>query len=49
MQVIQAIKQNNKLEHDVNEMDVKIGLLVKNRIELQDVAKVGHDSNRVRC
>jgi hypothetical protein len=28
-----------QLEHNLNEMDIKIGLLVRNRIELQDVVK----------
>eukprot|EP00054_Salpingoeca_dolichothecata_P008119 m.46389 g.46389 ORF g.46389 m.46389 type:complete len:1559 (-) comp17519_c0_seq1:93-4769(-) len=37
--VILDIKANNQMEHDLNELDIKIGLLVKNRIELQDVVK----------
>lgn len=35
--VIMDIKNNTLLEADLNLMDIKIGLLVKNRIELQDV------------
>jgi Ras GTPase-activating-like protein IQGAP2/3 len=37
--VVTEIKQNKNLESDLNEMDIKIGLLVRNRIELQDVVK----------
>lgn len=33
------IKQNVQLEQDLNQMDIKIGLLVKNRISLEDVVK----------
>ena len=36
-QVIGYIKLNKNLEQDLDMMDVKIGLLVKNRITLQDV------------
>jgi len=36
-QVMSDIRTNNKLETDLNQMDIKIGLLVKNRITLQDV------------
>lgn len=36
-QVITSIKMNKNLEQDLDMMDVKIGLLVKNRITLQDV------------
>ncbi len=36
-QVIVLIKLNKNLEQDLDMMDVKIGLLVKNRITLQDV------------
>jgi len=35
--VIQRIKSNNEHEKALNTMDIKIGLLVKNRISLQDV------------
>jgi len=34
-QVVQSIKSNNELEEALNIMDIKIGLLVKNRITLQ--------------
>ena len=36
-QIITAIKMNKNLEQELDMMDVKIGLLVKNRITLQDV------------
>lgn len=36
-QVVQEIRANQQLEQDLNIMDIKIGLLVKNRITLQDV------------
>jgi Ras GTPase-activating-like protein IQGAP1 len=36
-QIITSIKMNKNLEQDLDMMDVKIGLLVKNRITLQDV------------
>jgi len=34
-QVVTEIRQNQQLENDLNQMDIKIGLLVKNRITLQ--------------
>lgn len=34
-QVVQEIRANQQLEQDLNMMDIKIGLLVKNRITLQ--------------
>jgi hypothetical protein len=37
--LVKAIRGNHELEHELNEMDIKIGLLVRNRIELQDVVK----------
>lgn len=36
-QIMTSIKTNKNLEHDLDMMDVKIGLLIKNRITLQDV------------
>ena len=33
--VVQCIKENGDLEQALNTMDIKIGLLVKNRITLQ--------------
>ena len=41
-QVVQEIRSNQQLEQDVRIMDIKIGLLVKNRISLEDV--VTHSS-----
>ena len=35
--VVQQIRSNKQLEQDLNVMDIKIGLLVKNRISVQDV------------
>ncbi|XP_013411467.1 ras GTPase-activating-like protein IQGAP1 [Lingula anatina] len=40
-QVVTAIRSNQQLEQDLDQMDIKIGLLVKNRITLQDV--ISHD------
>lgn len=34
-EVVRKIRSNQQLEHDLNLMDIKIGLLVKNRITLQ--------------
>jgi len=34
-EVVTDIRTNQKLENDLNQMDIKIGLLVKNRITLQ--------------
>ena len=34
-EVVKEIRANGQLESDLNEMDIKIGLLVKNRITLQ--------------
>lgn len=34
-QVVAAIKSNQQLEKDLNGMDIKIGLLVKNRITIE--------------
>uniref|UniRef100_A0A8C8RRS7 IQ motif containing GTPase activating protein 2 n=1 Tax=Pelusios castaneus TaxID=367368 RepID=A0A8C8RRS7_9SAUR len=36
-EVVTKIRSNQQLEKDLNLMDIKIGLLVKNRISLQDV------------
>jgi len=36
-QVVAEIRSNQTLEHDLDTMDIKIGLLIKNRITLQDV------------
>ena len=40
--VVQTIRRNKQLEKDLNAMDIKIGLLVKNQIALQDVVAHGH-------
>ena len=40
--MVQEIRSNQQLEQDVHVMDIKIGLLVKNRISLEDV--VTHSS-----
>ena len=34
-QVVKEIKSNQQLEQDLDQMDIKIGLLIKNRITLQ--------------
>lgn len=34
-QVVSDIRSNQQLEHDLDQMDIKIGLLIKNRITLQ--------------
>ncbi|XP_006775791.1 PREDICTED: ras GTPase-activating-like protein IQGAP3 [Myotis davidii] len=36
-EVVRTIRSNQQLEQDLNLMDIKIGLLVKNRITLQEV------------
>ncbi|XP_053561176.1 ras GTPase-activating-like protein IQGAP3 [Bombina bombina] len=36
-EVVKKIRSNQRLEKDLNVMDIKIGLLVKNRITLQEV------------
>ncbi|KAL5259979.1 hypothetical protein ACHWQZ_G010183 [Mnemiopsis leidyi] len=35
--IVKEIRHNQQLEKEINEMDIKIGLLVKNRLTLQDV------------
>lgn len=40
--VMQTIRRNKQLEKDIAAMDVKIGLLVKNQIALQEVVAHGH-------
>ena len=40
--VVQTIRRNKQLEKDIGAMDVKIGLLVKNQIALQEVVAHGH-------
>lgn len=52
-QVVAEIRSNQQLEHDLDQMDIKIGLLIKNRITLQDVVthnkkltKLGEEGKR---
>ncbi|XP_054279057.1 ras GTPase-activating-like protein IQGAP1 [Macrosteles quadrilineatus] len=40
-QVVQAIRHNKQLAQQIDKMDVTIGLLVQNRISLQDAVKQG--------
>ncbi|XP_060062495.1 ras GTPase-activating-like protein IQGAP1 [Ylistrum balloti] len=40
-QVVTEIRSTQQLEHDLDTMDIKIGLLIKNRVSLQDV--ITHD------
>eukprot|EP00049_Salpingoeca_infusionum_P017332 m.352578 g.352578 ORF g.352578 m.352578 type:complete len:1576 (+) comp16555_c0_seq1:753-5480(+) len=42
------IGSNHELDSKLNEMDIKIGLLVKNRIELQDVVKHNRELKRAK-
>ncbi|XP_068082254.1 ras GTPase-activating-like protein IQGAP1 [Anabrus simplex] len=42
-QVVQTIRHNKQLAHQLDTMDIKIGLLVHNRISLQDVE--AHNKN----
>ncbi|XP_038071617.1 ras GTPase-activating-like protein IQGAP1 isoform X2 [Patiria miniata] len=44
--VVKKIRSNQQLENDLNMMDIKIGLLVKNRITLQDVVSHGKKLRR---
>ena len=44
--VVQTIRRNKQLEKDLNTMDIKIGLLVKNQIALQEVVAHGHKLRR---
>jgi len=43
-QVVTDIRLNQQLEADLNQMDIKIGLLVKNRITLQVINTVVFNS-----
>ncbi|KAK7912631.1 hypothetical protein WMY93_012842 [Mugilogobius chulae] len=45
-EVITNIRSNQTLEKDLNLMDIKIGLLVKNKITLQDVVSHSKQGNR---
>lgn len=50
--IVKEIRHNQQLEQEMNEMDIKIGLLVKNRLSLQDVVshskklKKGEDTEK---
>eukprot|EP00055_Hartaetosiga_balthica_P015715 m.94991 g.94991 ORF g.94991 m.94991 type:complete len:1619 (+) comp8935_c0_seq1:39-4895(+) len=46
--VVLAIRSNHEFDEALNEMDIKIGLLVKNRIELQDVVKQNRELKKAR-
>lgn len=46
--MVLAIQHNADLDHNLNEMDIKIGLLVKNRISLQDVEKHNRQLKKAR-
>ncbi|KAJ9593504.1 hypothetical protein L9F63_014957, partial [Diploptera punctata] len=46
-QVVQSIRRNQQLSQQIDAMDVKIGLLVQNRIALQDVVKHGKSLNEL--
>lgn len=45
--VVQTIRRNKQLEKDLNTMDIKIGLLVKNQIALQEVVAHGHKLRKI--
>ncbi|KAG8456504.1 hypothetical protein GDO86_002327 [Hymenochirus boettgeri] len=45
-EVVTKIRSNQQLEKDLNIMDIKIGLLVKNRITLQDVVSHSKKLNK---
>eukprot|EP00051_Salpingoeca_urceolata_P027446 m.481504 g.481504 ORF g.481504 m.481504 type:complete len:1546 (+) comp22194_c0_seq1:411-5048(+) len=45
--VIAHIKTNKKMEQEVNDMDIKIGLLVKNRMELQHVTDMSRQLKKM--
>uniref|UniRef100_A0A1B6HW78 Ras-GAP domain-containing protein n=1 Tax=Homalodisca liturata TaxID=320908 RepID=A0A1B6HW78_9HEMI len=44
-QVVQAIRHNKQLSQQIDKMDVTIGLLVQNRISIQDAVKQGKSMN----
>ncbi|KAM4578822.1 ras GTPase-activating-like protein IQGAP2 isoform 1-T1 [Fundulus diaphanus] len=45
-EVVTKIRSNQQMEKDLNVMDIKIGLLVKNRITLQDVVSHNKKMNK---
>lgn len=44
--MVQEIRSNRTTEQDLDVMDIKIGLLVKNRISLQDVVSTSQQVKR---
>ncbi|KAM3967909.1 ras GTPase-activating-like protein IQGAP1 [Aphomia sociella] len=46
-EVVQSIRKNQELSKQIDDMDLKIGLLVQNRIALQDVAAHGLKLNNL--
>lgn len=48
-EVVRKIRSNQQLEQDLNLMDIKIGLLVKNRITLQVRGPSVHPSPKSSC
>ncbi|XP_061172402.1 ras GTPase-activating-like protein IQGAP1 isoform X1 [Saccostrea echinata] len=46
--VVAEIKSTKKLEDDLDQMDIKIGLLIKNRVTLQDVVTHGKKLSKHR-
>lgn len=46
-EVVQSIRKNQELSKQIDDMDLKIGLLVQNRIALQDVAAFGLKLNNL--
>lgn len=47
--MVKAIKANHELEVELNSMDTKIGLLVRNSIDLQDVVKQSKKLKRAKA
>ncbi|XP_025412604.1 ras GTPase-activating-like protein IQGAP1 isoform X2 [Sipha flava] len=50
-QITKHIRLSNKMSHEADELDIKIGLLIQNRISLQDVighkVKANEDINKI--
>ena len=45
--VVQRIRHNQELTRQIDGMDIKIGLLVQNRVTLQDVVAHGKTLNSI--
>lgn len=45
--VVQRIRHNQELTRQIDAMDIKIGLLVQNRVTLQDVVAHGKTLNSI--